>query len=500
MKFHQPNLLLKNIAFAVALLTFAVVLYLLAARHPMQWDVTQSASNTLEDGSVSVLQQMPGEIKLTVFATGQDANQGDIQKLVRDFVGLYQRYKPDITLTFIDPVKQPEEARKVNIQANGEMLVQYGGRVEHLTMLSEQALTGALLRLAHSKDKLLMYLDGHGERKLDGVANHDLGEFGKRLQQNGYRLGSLNLTIAQDVPRNASMLLITQPQIDLLPGEVDKLLHYVERGGNILWLIDAEPLHGLEPLAEKLGLLLTPGIVIDPAAEEMRAPTNWALAAGYPPHPVTHNFNLITVFPFARAITTEESETWQRNTLVEAAPRGWVSSRVPQGKASPRLGGVAPAGAGGAAEQLLPQSAGSAITSDLASVVDSPSRMASSSTSNVSQLRFDKEHDVPGPAIIALAQQRDIDERDQRIVVVGSGSFLANAYSGNGGNLDLGINMVNWLANEEKLIAIQPRTVKDSAVNLSKTKLSIISGGFLLVLPALLVLVGGVLWWRRRNG
>ena len=446
MKFPQPHLLLKNIVFVIALLVAAVALYQLAARHPMQWDFTQSAGNTLESSSVDVLKQLPGEIKLTVYATEQDASLGDIHKLIRDFVAMYQRYKPDITLTFIDPVKQPEEARKVNIQANGEMLVQYGGRVEHLTMLSEQALTSALLRLAHSKDKLLMYLDGHGERKLDGIANHDLGEFGKRLQQNGYRLSSLNLTIAQDVPSNTNMLLITQPQIDLLPGEVDKLLRYVAQGGNILWLVDAEPLHGLEPLAEKLGLLLTPGIVIDPAAEEMRAPANWALATGYPPHSVTHNFNLITVFPFARAIGSEENETWKRTTLVEAAPRGWVSSSTPQ---------------------------------------DKP--------------RFDKNHDVPGPATIALALQRDVNDRDQRIVVVGSGSFLANAYSGNGGNIDLGVNMVNWLANEEKLIAIQPRAVKDSAITLSKTKLSIISGGFLLVLPSLLILVGGVLWWRRRQ-
>ena len=153
MKYFQSKLLFKNIAFALALLVAAVALYQLAARYPMQWDFTQSASNTLQASSVDVLQQLPGEIKLTVYATEQDANMGDIHKLVRDFVAMYQRYKPDITLTFVDPVKQPEEARKVNIQANGEMLVQYGGRVEHLTMLSEQALTSALLRLAHSKNK-----------------------------------------------------------------------------------------------------------------------------------------------------------------------------------------------------------------------------------------------------------------------------------------------------------------------------------------------------------
>lgn len=440
------KLLLKNLFFTLLLLAAATALAQLAARYPARWDVTQNAANSLEPGSVEVLEQLPGEIELAVYAAGQDARLGDMHKLIRDFVALYQRYKPDIKLTFIDPVKQPEEARKVNIRTNGEMLVRYGGRTEHLTTLNEQSLTGALLRLAHQKNQLLMYLDGHGERSLEGVANHDLGEFGKRLQQHGYRLSPLNLALAQDVPANAAMLVVTHPQVDLLPGETDKLLRYVAGGGNLLWLVDAEPLRGLEPLAEKLGLLLTPGTVVDPAAEEMRAPANWALGAGYPPHPVTRNFSLITVFPSARAIGLEEGGEWQYARLVDVAPRGWVSSRAVQGK---------------------PQ--------------------------------FDKNRDVPGPVTIALALQREVNDREQRIVVAGSGAFLANAHSGNGGNLDLGTNMVNWLCGEEKLITVQPRAVKDGAITLSKTGLAVVSAGFLVVLPTLMVLAGGWLWWRRRQ-
>ncbi len=45
---------------------------------------------------------------------------------------------------------------------------------------------------------------------------------------------------------------------------------------------------------------------------------------------------------------------------------------------------------------------------------------------------------------------------------------------------------------------MQPRAVKDGAVTLSKIQLTLISGGFMIVLPVLLVLVGGVLLWRRR--
>ena len=185
--------------------------------------------------------------------------------------------------------------------------------------------------------------------------------------------------------------------------------------------------------------------MVDPAAEEMNIPATWALGAGYPPHAVTQNFNLTTVFPFARAIDWEENAAWQHTTLVEAAPRGWISRDIPQGKA-----------------------------------------------------HFNKTYDIPGPVTIALALQRHINDREQRIIV-GSGSFLANAYSGNGGNLDLGVNMVNWLGNEERLITAQPRAVKDGAVSLSKIHLTIISGSFLIAMPMLLMLVGAILWWRRRN-
>lgn len=449
MKFFRLSpLLLKNIAFTVLLLIAAGALYQLAARHPAQWDITHAKLNSLEASSIEVLKLLQGEVKINVYVAEQDAKQGDMRRLIREFIAIYQRYKSDISLGFVDPVKEPEAMRKASIQNNGEMVVEYDGRAVHLVSLNEQTLSSALLSLAHSKNELLMYLDGHGERKLDGMANHDLGEFGRKLQQNGYRIASLNLTIAREVPANTSLLVLSQPQATLLPGEVDKVLRHIDNGGNLLWLIDAEPLRGLEPLAEKLGLLLIPGMVVDPAAQEMNAPANWTLSMGYPPHAVTRNFNLLTVFPYARSLGSEESSTWQAHTLVEGAPHGWVSRNAPKPASKPR---------------------------------------------------FDKNHDIPGPVNLAVALQRNVNDREQRIVVVGSGAFLANAYSGNGGNIDLGINMVNWLTNEDSLITIQPRANKDGTVTFSARALTLISVGLVIALPLLLLLTGGMQWWRRRG-
>ncbi|MDZ4201775.1 MAG: GldG family protein [Gallionella sp.] len=438
---------LRNLLFILLVLGTTSGLGYLANRHHLQRDITHNALNSLEPGSMDVLALLKGPVNITVYATEQDPRLGDIRRIIRDYISLYQRYKKDIAVVFVDPEKEPERARDAGVQLNGEMVVEYAGRSEHLTQLNESALTSILLRLAHDRDQIVMYLDGHGERKLDGIANHDLGlPFGAKLKQNGFRIGSLNLALAQDVPDNASMLVVTQPQIELMPGEVEKLLRYVERGGNLLWLVDAEPLRGLQPLAERLELLLPPGIVIDPAAAEMNAPATWSLGAGYPPHAVTRDFNLITAFPDARPIGWNEGSEWEQHVLVEVAARGWVSRYPAKGKP-----------------------------------------------------RFDKQHDTPGPAVIAVALQRNINEREQRIVVVGSGTFLANSFAGNGGNVDLGINMVNWLASEEHLISIQPRAAKDSNLTLSQTHLNVISLGFLLALPLLLSLVGGYIWWKRRR-
>jgi ABC-type uncharacterized transport system involved in gliding motility auxiliary subunit len=438
------NPLLRRSLFTFLLLACTATAGFFATRYHLQRDVTFTASNSLSPASVDVLAKLNQPVNITVYATLQDARLGDIRKIIGGIVSLYQRYKSDVNLVFIDPEQEPEKTRDANIQLNGEMVIEYQGRSEHLSQINEQVITSTLLRLAHTQSQAVMFLSGHGERQLDGIANFDLGApFGAKLKQNGYSLSPLNLALAQAVPSNISTLVITQPQVDLLPGEVDKLQSYIAQGGNLLWLIDAEPLHGLERLAEQLDLVLPPGSVIDPTAAELRAPATWAIAAAYTPHAITQNFNLITAFPKARALTWNESSDWQRHTLIETSSRAWLSR---SGKGN-----------------------------------------------------FDKAHDTPGPVTLASALQRHINDRDQRIVVVGNGAFLANSFAGNGGNVDMGVNMLNWLAGEEHLITVQPRSGKDSNLNLSKNQMGAIGISFLLVLPLLLAGWGGWLWWKRRR-
>ena len=436
-----------NSAVFLALFLIAVgLLVTLSREYNAQWDLTRNSRNSLSQTSIDILKHLPGPVTIPAYATQQDPRLGDIRTIIGEFVGLYHRAKPDLTLKFVDPAEQPQQTRAAGIQANGEMVVAYQGRSEHLTTLNEPMLTSLLTRLAREGKRQVFYLDGHGERKLDGMANHDLGDFGRKLGSKGFKSASLNLALAQEVPDNASLLLIASPQVDLMPGEVEKLKKYLTKGGNLLWLIDQEPLHGLQPLAEMLGLTLTPGTVVDPAAQQLNASPSIALGAVYGRHPATEGFNLVTAFPFARQIGTSEGKGWQSTPLVEVAPQGWVKT--------------------GKIERSI---------------------------------AFDKNRDTPGPVTIAVALERSVEDKNQRIVVVGSGAFLSNTYLGNGGNLDLGINLFNWLAGDDSLITIPAKSTQDTSLDLSKTAAAAIALGFLIGLPLAFIAVGIGSWWRRRR-
>ena len=439
------QLLIQNGLFVILLVGFAMAIVWVTKDIKTQWDLTEGQRNTLSQASIDVLKQVTGPVNVTAYATAQDA-EGDARKTVETFLGSYQRAKKDFLLTFVDPRDQPQKTQAAGVRANGELVVEYNGRSEHLTNLVEQDLTNLLLRLVRSAERQVVYLDGHGERKLDGRANHDLGDFGGQLNVKGFKTAALNLAVAPEVPDNVAVLIIAGPRVDLLPGEVIKIKRWIEKGGNLLWLIDNDSLHGMQGLADELGLSLMSGTVIDPNAGGLKLPPTFALATAYGKHRITERSTVTSVFPYARRIAASEGTKWRFAPLVEVAQDGWLETGP----------------------------------------IDK----------NIS---FDPKKDVHGPIVVAAALERGVGDRKQRVVVTGSGHFLANQFIGTLGNLDLGVNMINWLAGDEALITVQPRTRSDLTLELTRSGLALIGFGFLLVLPLALLICGGVIWWRRRK-
>ena len=460
----NKNLRLQMLAqswlFVVIFLVLILVLGYLSNQYHTAKDITQANRNILTQGSINILKTLKDPVNITVYATNDDANRGDtFRKGMIDFIKRYQREKKDINLKFINPTSEPKLAQEANIKEDGETVVEYNKRTEHISPpFAEQEMTNLLVRLARTNQQAIMFLDGHGERHLQGVKNHDIGEFGKQLETKGFKFANPDLTIAQAVPANGAMLVIASPQVDLSDIEAKKIKAYLESGGNLLWLLDNDNLHGLKDVADYLGIKVSPGIAVDMTAATYGADAKVAFASLYGDHAITRNFQLRTLFPEAHEIDAQASDEfgWKVGRLVEVAPNGWLETDK---------------------------------------IIDGGKNQ---------KAVFDDKKDKRGPINIGVALERIYGKKGQRIVVMGNGNFLSNTFITNGGNLDFGVNIINWLAGDDRLISIQPMPLKDINVTIpsnDKSRLLAmgIFHGFQYFIPLAIFIAGFWLWWKRRK-
>ncbi|MCX7190806.1 MAG: Gldg family protein [Candidatus Methylopumilus sp.] len=451
------QILIQNSFFVVLFIALIFLLGFLANQYKFSKDITQANRNTLTTGSINVLKQMQGPVTLTVFASEDDVNNGDtFRQGIINFMARYQRTKPDINVKFISPIKEPKLAQENGIKEDGEVVVEYQKRSEHIKPpFAEQEMTNLFMRLSRTSQRAVMYLDGHGERNLIGLKNNDVGEFGKQLESKGLKFANLNLTIESEVPLNGSMLVIASPQKIISPVEAKKIKKFLESGGNLLWLLDDNNFRGLDEIAAYLGLSVSSGQVIDPAEKVEGANENIASASSYGEHPITRNFMLGTRFSNAHEVNAKGTldNGWEVSKLIEVSPNGWLESSQVMTNQKPT---------------------------------------------------FDKSKDKSGPINIAVALQRVYGKKGQRVVVVGNGNFLSNTFIVNGGNLDLGINMINWLSGDDNLISIQPMPLKDVNVTIPDNQISFIIAwtvfhSFEYFIPIGFFVVGILFWLKRRK-
>ncbi len=441
---------LQGLAFVVLFLGIVGSLAWLSSRYVHQADWTAGGRNTLTADSRKLLEGMEGPIRITAFARENEA----LRKPISDLIGRYQRVKDDIELSFVNPDTDPEQVRELGISLDGELLIRYQGRSEKIQQLSEQPITNALQRMARQGERWILFLAGHGERDPLGEANHDLGNFGRELQRKGLKVQTINLTLTPTIPDNTHLLVLASPQVPLLAGEVKLIRDYLNQGGNLLWLAEPEGLQGLEPIAEDLGMELLPGRMVDATTQlfGINDPA-FVLIPEYPLHPATRDLDSLTLFPEVAALEAQTEAPWQVDPLLTTLERTWTE--------------VGP------------------LEGDIQYDADTDERAGPLDIGLV----FTRELDMQGDAL---------ENRQQRIVVIGDGDFLSNAFLGNGANLSLGLNLIHWLGHDDAFIAIRARSAPDTQLTLSPTAQAIIAFGFLFVLPGLLLLSGLGIWLRRR--
>ncbi|MGZ5628618.1 MAG: GldG family protein [Methylobacter sp.] len=443
---HQ-QIRLKNWAVTLAILCLAGALAWLSTRYSAEIDISKNSSNSLSEASQKLVESLPGNIHLTAYIKKDPGLRSQITQLV----DRYKRDKADLELSFIDPDSQPEKVRELNISPTGAVIVEYQGRTEKLNFIDESSLTNALLQLANADERWITFLSGHGERAPDGIANFDLGQFGKELDRRKIKAQTINLATMPAIPDNSALLVLSAPAVPLLPAEIDLVKHYIREGGNLLLLSDPGNRH-LDALLQTLGLRQLPGTLVDSKSKlyGINDPS-FVLAGDYPPHPITRNFQTITVYPVTAALEIGDESDFQPVELLKSAAQSWTET-------GPIAGNI----------------------------------------------RFDADGtEKQGPLAFAYALTRPLptstQAQEQRIVVIGDGDFLSNAYLGNVGNLDIGLRMIDWLIHDDRFIDIPAKITTGKSLQLSQIGVAVIGFGFLIVIPLLLLAAGFYIWRKRKQ-
>ena len=424
----------------------------LTYKNSVEYDWTIIGRHTLSDASIEILSKMPEKIEIISYARETPFLRSSIKK----FVGKYQRYKSNIVLSFVNPDTSPDEARNLGITVDGEIIVRYKGRSEHLKTDSEQVFANTLKRLLKNQERWIAFVEGHGERSALSASKDDLGGWANNLLKEGYRIQPINLAETKIIPDNTKILIIASPTNDYLSNEVEIILSHIDNGGNLLWLYEPGPLYKLDKLAEKLSIEFYEGIIIDTVGQEIgiKDPTiTFITKSLYQIHPITKNFDFVTLFPMSAAIRPLKSDVWNTKPILTTGRHTWSETGKLEGEI---------------------------------------------------ELNIDTE--IQGPLTLGLSLQRNFIKennksatKEQRIVVIGDGDFLSNAYFSNNGNDELGARIINWLSDDDDFILIPSKTIMDAQLKTPFLILGVLGIGFLFLIPIILGSIGILIQIRRKK-
>jgi ABC-2 type transport system permease protein len=305
----------------IAIVVFALIIGYISSRPRLigYWDTTANQDNTLTPNAQQIIKELGDDkLEITLYNNFLD-NYYDLGLPERrnDYLERwepYVRFKPDIDFHYVNyydmplalgydlfrfykgkTIQQiaeqrakasdlkfsmfetPEQIQK-EIDLKPEMnrfvmKLTYKGRYTFLRIFNDQMVwpgetevSAAFRRLLQTDMPRVAFVTGDGERKTGKKGDREYKTltaeklFRYALINQGFDVDTLSLS-TQDIPDNIKALVIADPQSELSAAAIQKIQDYIAKGGNLM--IAGEPGRQLilNPLLKTLGVQLTNGML-----------------------------------------------------------------------------------------------------------------------------------------------------------------------------------------------------------------------------------------------
>lgn len=485
------------------------------------YDATYAKQRTLSEESQKVMKQLDGPLTITtyvdIFDPEFDVASPRAQK--EDFARfkMYTRFKPEIRMEYVYYYSAPrdsvlykqypgmsveeiarEVARKkkcnprrlvsaeslkdrIDLKAEGYRFVRVvergSGEQARLRLFddmhrhpSETEISAALKKMIVEPVKVGA-LTGHYERSITKKGDQDYSIFATRgrLRQSminqGFDVVEVDLSNGGSIPEEISILMIAEAREPLSEAEIGEIDRFVARGGNLMILADVGRQETMNPLVARFGIRIADGILAQPsdlnpcnlitsrgtqqAAEQIK---------GFYRNMVRYSRRAAVTMPGAVALEVIDTTRFRPLVLMQTDSTAWIERQ----------------------------------TTDFIDERPVPDSLAGERCGRY-------------PTAIALTRQ--LNEKQQRIIILGDADCFSNAELTAGerpGILSYNFSMIpgsfRWLCYGEFPVSAARKPNRDTDILLTPMELPVIKQIYCFWIPLVIGICGVVIWLRRRRG
>ena len=470
------TLLAVFLAFVLALMIGFVAL-----RNPLRTDLSHRNFYQLSSRTLQLLEHLDRDVRITVFFPEEFWLFDDIDNLLEE----YEYRSRHIVVNWVDPMRDVAEteklASKFGVTPSMVIAVEMDGRSQVLNLddlavmtsvsgrdepvmtafKGEQAFSSAIQTLAEGKTPTVYFLLGHGEHRLnDFDAQVGYSDIANVMRSDNVQGADLILSSEQGIPEDAAAVVIAGPTEKLGATEVAMIEDYLSQSGHLFVMMDALVDTGLEEMLRRWGVVLHEDIVID--MENTLRGEDVHIRRYNPDHPISGSMGSIVQLILPRSVEPpldangmliEEDELQTVSPLFSTSEKSWAETQLDDSSA-----------------------------------------------------KYDADTgDRPGPIYLGMAVERgaaqdklDVQIAPSRLVVIGDSDFVSNG-SMVGGNPRLFMNSLNWLLDRDDKLPIVPKPIEQVRLALTKKQFSTLGWINLAAIPGIAVVVGLLIWSRRRK-
>jgi len=434
----------------VALALFAAIgVERAAALAELRFDWTFEGRYELAPATRDALAELPAPLEILLFYDPLDPRIRRTRLLLETLT-----HHGDVATRALEMDAAPDEMDAFGVGSSNSVVLRLGDAFEVVERPTEGAIYEGLHRLTSRRGGAIAVLRGEGQG--DPYRDDARGFSGliEALITEGYEVHTLVSAALSEVPDEVDVVLSLAPQRRLRDDALAALRRFLARGGSLVALLEPGLESGIEELLAEYGMRSPSAVLVDPAsgavADEARglAP----VAHNYEAHPVTAGLDSsrMTFFSGVRSFELRKPQPQDElRAVVQAGRHSWLSDDL---SILERRGGAIESA--GAREDYHP---------------------------------------------IAVAGRFPRDGAEARILAVGDADFASNRYLRALYNLDLIVNGIHWAAQREPAITLRPKIRSTVQFPLPVTESLQMLYGVGLLLPELLLIIGGIVWLRRRT-